>query len=158
MRKTFIAPNTVDREAHISGQWLDVTEIAKAEITSEDPNFPIEFALSPNKGPGWRAAVAGTQVIRIVFDEPRLLRRIMLVFSETEIERTHEFALRCSIGPDGPIREIIRQQWNFSPRGSTREIENYAVDLGPVQALELFINPDLTSPCSFASLDMLKIA
>jgi hypothetical protein len=31
------------------------------EVTSEDPNFPIESALAASQGPGWRAAEPGEQ-------------------------------------------------------------------------------------------------
>ena len=38
------------------------------EVTSEDPNFPIESALGSNDGQGWRASQGGEQQIRIIFD------------------------------------------------------------------------------------------
>jgi hypothetical protein len=65
------------------------------------------------------------QTIRLIFDEPQRLTRISLVFEETETERTQEFVLRWS--PDGgrSFREIVRQQWNFSPPKTIREIEEY---------------------------------
>ena len=40
----------------------------------------------------------------------------------------------------------MRQQWNFSPTGSTTEIEHYVVDLDAVSVLELAIRPDLRRP------------
>ncbi len=99
-------------------EWLELKRIAKVEITSEDPKFPMESALSFGKGCGWRAATIGTQVIRLIFDEPTDLRRIKLVFYEAETERTQQFTLRWACDPNDPSREIVRQQWNFSPRGS----------------------------------------
>jgi len=33
-------------------EWLELKRIAKAEIISEDPKFPIESALSAGKDPG----------------------------------------------------------------------------------------------------------
>jgi len=39
-------------------------------------------------GTGWRAAEKSAQIIRIVFDNPRTLRRIRLEFSEIGMERT----------------------------------------------------------------------
>lgn len=52
-----------------------------------------------------------------------------MVFQEDEQERTHEFVLRWS--PDGgqSYRETARQQYNFSPRGTTQELEDYTVEL-----------------------------
>ena len=96
MRKTLVDPATVHSELRTEQEWLDLEEVATVEVTSEDPNFPIESALAAREGPGWRAAERGKQIIRIVFDKPRPLRRIRLEFSETEIERTQEFTLRWS--------------------------------------------------------------
>jgi hypothetical protein len=125
---------------------------AKVEVTSEDPHFPIESALASGKGPGWRAADKGKQIIRIIFDEPRSLRRIRLEFAETEIERTQEFTLRWSAEPGGPFRDIVRRQWSFSPHGSTSEVEDYQVDLDSVHVLELALKPDLTPGKALATL------
>jgi hypothetical protein len=35
---------------------LELEQLAKVEVTSEDPNFPIESALVSGTEPGWRAA------------------------------------------------------------------------------------------------------
>src|SRR6266851_4039930 len=96
MRKTIINPDTINPRPHSQGEWLDLGEIATVEVTSEDPNFPIEFALTAREGSGWRAAARGKQMIRIVLDRPRPVRRIRLEFSETESQRTQEFTLRWS--------------------------------------------------------------
>ncbi len=57
MRKRII-PTAQQREhAHIpDADWLDLERLAEVEVTSEDPAHPIESALLPNGGPGWRAA------------------------------------------------------------------------------------------------------
>ena len=64
-------------------------------MTSEDPRFPIESVFS-NQGLGWRAGHTGDQQIRLIFDEPILVRRIQLRFHETATERTQEFTLGWS--------------------------------------------------------------
>src|SRR5713226_1543998 len=96
MRKRIINSDTIDLRPHSQEKWLDLEDVARVEVTSEDLNFPIEAALAAGKESGWRAAKKGTQIVRIVFDNPRTLRRIRLEFSETEIERTQEFTLRWS--------------------------------------------------------------
>jgi hypothetical protein len=101
---------------------------------------------------GWRAGEPGTQTIRLVFDTPQELRRISLVFEEDEIMRTQEFVLGSSSNPDGPLREIVRQQWNFSAPTSTREIEEYLVALSDVAILELTIVPDISGGTARTSL------
>jgi hypothetical protein len=59
---------------------------------------------------------------------------------------------------NGPFREIVRQQWNFNPRSSTIEVEDYKVDLHHVLALELIIDPDLGKNQAFAALAEWRIA
>ena len=132
--------------------WLDLEHIATVDVTSEDPSFPIESAIGSRHGPGWRASQAGEQQIRIIFDEPVSLHRIQLRFHEASSERTQEFILRWSPAAGGSTREIVRQQWNFSPTGSTTEIEDYVVDLDTVSILELAIHPDLNQRGALATL------
>ena len=96
MRKTIIRPVAINPPASPEEKWLNLDEIAAVEVTSEDPDFPIEFALTAGGGRGWRAAEPGEQLIRIVLNNPRLLRRIRLEFSESAVERTQEFTLRWS--------------------------------------------------------------
>jgi hypothetical protein len=119
MRKRQISPTTLSvppsRQA-----WLDVEHTALVEVTSEEDGYPIEFALQDTENRGWRAAKPGAQTIRLIFDKPQYLRRICLDFRDTENARTQEFVLRWS--PDGgdSFREIVRQQWNFSPPSQYR--------------------------------------
>ena len=79
-----------------------------------------------------------------------------IVFSfvsmKRRLERTQEFTLRWSPAAGGSAREIVRQQWNFSPTGSTTEIEDYVVDLDAVSVLELAIQPDLSRREAVATL------
>ena len=139
-------------------KWLDIAKLAVVEVTSEDDGFLIESALLPGDISGWRASGPGKQMIRLLFDNPQRLQRIRLNFEELEKDRTQEFVLRWS--PDGgqSYREIIRQQWNFSPEGTTSEIENYQVELPAVTILELSINPDISERNVFASLKELRLA
>jgi hypothetical protein len=155
MRKV-IKPDTVKVPPQSQDDWLDLEDIATVEVTSEDPLFPIESALA-GKGSGWRAAGPGKQVIRIVLDDPRPLRRIRLEFVENDVERTQEFTLRWSEA-GGPFREFVRQQWNFSPQGSTNEIEDYWVKLDKVSALELTLEPALAPNSAYATLAAWRVA
>jgi hypothetical protein len=159
MRKSFIAPATTLQSMPLPEQeWLDIDQVAKVEVTSEDPNFPVESALVSGKESGWRAATRGEQIIRVGFDKKRDLRRIRLEFSETETERTQEFTLRWSAEPDGPFSQIVRQQWTFSPQGSTSELEDYQVNLSGISVLELALKPDLTPGNAFGSLVRWRVA
>ena len=96
--------------------------------------------------------------MRLVFDRPQRVKRLHLEFHEDELERTQQFVLRWS--PDGgqSYREIVRQQYNFSPPATTSEREDYAVDLDGVTALELNIVPDISGGPARASLAQLRLA
>ena len=155
MRKRMIAQ--VAQDAPSDRDWLDLERLARVEVSSEESAYPIEAALLPRSGSGWRAAQAGAQTIRLVFDAPQRLRQIWLVFSEAEKERTQEFVLRWS--PDGgaSFQEILRQQWTFSPPETTREIEDYRVDLAGGTGLELSIVPDISGGEARASLEQMRL-
>ena len=137
--------------------WLNLDGIAEVEITSEDRAHPIEAAMQPGAGPGWRAEHGGEQIIRIVFDQPQRLQRIRLQFVEAAVERTQECLLRWSGDQGVSFRDIARQQWNFSPSGSTRELEDYQVDLSGVTVLELQIVPDQRGGDARASMAELRL-
>jgi hypothetical protein len=157
VRKRILTPSSPDQPREASG-WLDVEQVAEVELTSEDAAYPIESALRPGAGPGWRAAEAGRQVIRLRFDTPQRLRRIRLVFHEREAARTQEFALRWASDGEASYREVVRQQYNFSPPGTTSEIEDYTVELSGVSALELVIVPDVGGGEHRASLAEWRLA
>ena len=129
-----------------SEEWLNLEEIARVEVSSEDPKYPIESSFKHEESLGWRASQPGKQTIRLLFDEPKDLRRIWLRFSEPQVERTQQFTLRWTDSQTGPFREIVRQQWNFNPRGSTIEVEDYKVDLHHVLALELIVSVTPSTP------------
>lgn len=134
--------------------------------SSADARLPQNSASPPRPGlrivprapqpEGWRASEPGPHTIRVRFDRPTPIRRIHLEFSEPRVERLQEFTL--AVVAAGRRRHIVRQQWTFSPGGSTEEIEDYAVDLPAVTALELHINPDRYNDQAFASLQSLAIA
>ena len=68
-----------------------------------------------------------------------------------------EFVLSWSPGGEQHYREIMRQQYNFSPPNVTSEIEDYVVDLDGVAALELLLIPDISGGLACASLVQLRL-
>lgn len=156
MRKRILPPTPTS--AQVQKDWLDLERTATVEVTSEDEDFPIEGSLSLELRQGWRAAKPGTQTIRLVFYEPQKLKRILLVFEETEMTRTQEFVLRASSKAGGSFREVVRQQWNFSSPTSTQEIEEYSVEMSDIAILELTIVPDISGGEARASLKSLHLS
>src|SRR3954466_1579268 len=111
--------------------WLDLNELAHVDLTSEDEAYPIENALTGNAASGWRASGAGPQTIRVHFDKPQAIRLIHVRFVEKEQERSQEFLLTYLRNGE-PKREIVRQQWTFSPNGASEQVEDYRVNLTDV--------------------------
>jgi hypothetical protein len=159
MRKSIVSPSAV-ATTPISDLWRDLERIARVEISSEDEQFPIEHALGKKVTTGWRAAATGPQLIRLHFDEPLNIKRLQVHFVDKTAERSQEFAVYAGAGPE--LKEVVRQQWSFSPHGSTEEIEDYTVNLSGITTLELRIDPDRSHDPKqsqhYASLQSLKLA
>ena len=141
-----------------SGNWLNLENLVEVEISSEDAAHPIESALTPGAESGWRAAVSGKQTIRLVFNQPQRLRKILLSFVERSISRTQEYVLRWSADGGQSFHEIVRQQWNFNPQGANTETEEHQVELSGVNVLELIITPEIGGGDAVASLAHLRVA
>jgi hypothetical protein len=95
--------------------------------------------------------------VRLRFEKPQRVRRIQLQFAEDEFERTQQFVLRWSSNGGASYREIVRQQYNFSPPNSTNEWEDYRAELDGVTELELNIVPDISGGAARASLAQLNL-
>lgn len=159
MRKSIVSPSAV-AQTPISDLWRELERIARVEISSEDPQFPIEHALGKKVTTGWRAEATGPQLIRLHFDEPLNIKRLQLHFVDKTAERSQEFAVYAGAGSE--LKEVVRQQWSFSPHGSTEELEDYTVNLSGITTLELRIDPDRSHDPKqsqhYASLQSLKLA
>ncbi len=130
-------------------RWLNLQDV-EVELTSEDPNWPIEGALLPDRSSGWRASGPGPQTIRLTWRKPVRLSRVRLIFEEHAQSRTQEFVLRAFTVDGG--REIVRQQFTFSPPTTAVEREDYAASLEGVTGLELSIIPAIDGIDAVAAL------
>jgi hypothetical protein len=140
----------------VTEQWQKLQDDVEVELTSEDPERPIEGALLGEESGGWRAGGPGCQTITLTWPAPITIRRIKLVFEEHSQRRTQEFVVRASTS-DGR-REIVRQQFTFSPPGTTVEREEYATHLDGVSQLELEIIPAIDDGHAVATLREWRIA
>lgn len=156
MRKSVIGSGGSDPTVP-ADEWMDLERVARVEVSSEEPEHPVEAALIPGRGPGWRASRPGPQTIRLVFDGPRHVRRVRLRFVADAVPRTQEFVLRW-VGAASEPREVVRQQWNFAAGGSAEEVEDYRVDLPGVIELELAVTPDVSGGGTHASLAEMRVA
>jgi hypothetical protein len=150
--------NFAAEQSGLQSAGLNLERLAEVEVSSESAEHPIESALIRSGGRGWRAGEPGAQTIRIIFDHPVRLGRIRLKFDEHEQPRTQEFVLRWLPMGENTFREIVRQQYTFSPAGTNQEIEDYRVDLNDVSALELKIIPNISGGEAYASLAEMSLS
>jgi F5/8 type C domain-containing protein len=121
MQKTILGNQNQD-SGPFGDPWFGIDAIAGIGVTSEAEGASVESVFDLDSETGWRAENSGLQVIRITFGEPKTIRRIQLEFRESQFERTQEFTLHATAA-GGERTEVIRQQWTFSPQGSTQEVE-----------------------------------
>ena len=144
MRKQIIGEgHPTDRPADPSE--LNIAAIARALVSSEAAQHPIENAFDSRRGPGgsrWVAAEPGEQTLILAFDIPQTIRQISLEVEEDEVSRTQELLLAVSHDGGRTYRELVRQEFNFSPPGTTFERENWSVMTEQVTHLRLWMNPD----------------
>ena len=119
--------------------------VATVLVTSEAPEHPVGHAFDDRRGPGgtrWVAGDLGEQVLILAFDAPQAIRRVVLEVEEPEVARTQELQLAASHHGGRTYRELVRQEYNFSPPGTTFEREDWAVVAVGVTHLRLVIKPD----------------
>src|SRR5437879_4684459 len=124
---------------------INVTEVATVLVTSETADHPIDNVFDNRRGPGgsrWVAEEPGEQTLILAFDTPQIIHQTILEVEEPEVSRTQE--LRLSVSHDGgqTYRELRRQEYNFSPPGTTFEREDWAVLAEGVTHLQLWMKPD----------------
>jgi hypothetical protein len=62
-----------------------LNKAASVEASSEDENYPIEFALLGNENRGWRATEPGSQTIRLIFDTPPTIMSVSKVINNFRV-------------------------------------------------------------------------
>lgn len=122
---------------------LDVPAIATALCTSELENHPIEHMFDGRPDTRWVAAADGEQTLILAFDTAQVLRRVGLIIEERTERRTQELDLALSTDGGLTFREVIRQEFNFSPDGATIQRQDWQLPPGQhCTHLRLHIRPD----------------
>ena len=124
---------------------IDIAAVATVLVTSESPHHPVDHAFDGRRGPGashWIAGETGEQELILAFDAPQTIRQVGLEVEELEVSRTQELHLSASCDGGRTYRELLRQEYNFSPPGTTFEREDWAVTAEAVTHLRLWIEPD----------------
>ena len=156
MRKRILRP----AEAVRADPGLDVASLATVLVSSESEDYPIENAFDADRGPGgsyWQAGAAGAQTIVVEFDTPQALERVCLEIEERDTARRQELALETSCDGGETYREHVRQEYNFSPPGTTFEREEWRVPIQAVTHLRLRIVPEKSGGAARARLTSLAL-
>jgi hypothetical protein len=130
--------------AHGSGE-KDIAAIATVWVTSETADAPIDHVFDQSRGPGgscWVAAGPGEQRLILAFDTPQTIRTISLEIEEPEVSRTQVLHVSVSSDRGQTYQELRRQEYTFSPPGTTFEREEWAVTADGVTHFQLVITPD----------------
>jgi hypothetical protein len=143
LRKLIIKPHPATPDA-TTGE-IDIATVATVQVTSEAPEHPIDHAFDEHRGQGgtrWVAGELGEQTVILAFDAPQTINQILLEVEELEVLRTQELQLCLSCDGGRTYRELLRQEFNFSPAGTTFEREKWTVSAQGVTHLRLVIKPD----------------
>jgi len=138
----------------------DIAALATVLVTSETADHPIDNVFDTRCGPGgrcWMAATPGEQILILAFDTAQTIRRVSLEVEELEVSRTQELELSVSSDGGQTYRELRRQEYTFSPPGTTFEREDWAVTAEGITHLQLRIKPDKGGKPYRATLTSLAI-
>jgi hypothetical protein len=130
---------------------IDIATVATVFVTSESHDHPVDYAFDGRGGRGgsyWVAGENGEQTIILAFDAPQKIHQVLLEVEELGVARTQELQLAVSRDGGQTYRELVRQEYNFSPPSTTFEREDWTVAIEPVTHLRLWIKPDKSgNPC-----------
>lgn len=127
------------------GRILDLLNNAEVIITSEDESHPVDNLVDGSRGRGssqWLAGTSGQQVLIFKFDTPQHIAEIVYEIEETKDTRTQEILIEASSGAGEKYRELVRQEYNFSPAGSTFQKEIVTVNIPGITNIKMTIKPD----------------
>ena len=160
MLRKQIVPKRSGESIFFEGQ-LSIPDVATVQVTSEEADHPIDNAFDHNRGPGasrWIAEEPGEQTLILLFDSPQTIRRIGLEVEELSVSRTQELSVSVSSDGGRTYRELVRQEFNFSPPGTSFERELWSVSATAVTHLRLAIRPDKGGRVGRATLTALALA
>jgi hypothetical protein len=158
MRKHILKPGPPTSAS--TPEELDVATLATVAVTSEAADHPVENAFDQRRGPGgsrWVAATPGEQTLILAFDAPQNIRQVSIEVEETQNSRTQELHLAVSHDGGKTYREVLRQEFTFSPSGTTFEREEWTVAADQVTHLRLGLKPDKGGGPCLASLTALSL-
>ncbi len=138
----------------------DIAAVATVLVTSEAPDHPVEHLFDGRDGRGgtrWTASSEGEQTLVLAFDAPQSVREVSLETEEPHASRTQVLTLSLSQDGGRTYREVLRQEFTFSPPGTTFERERWSVRADGVTHLRVVIRPDKGDGPGRATLTSLAV-
>jgi hypothetical protein len=147
-------------EAALKADAKDIASIATVLVTSESPDHPVDHLFDAKSGRGgtrWMAAADGEQTVIVAFDTPQVIREVSLETEELATSRTQALVLSLSRDGGRTYREVLRQEFTFSPPDTTFERENWTVPADGVTHVRVVVQPDKGNAPRRATLTSLTI-
>ena len=148
--------STVDET---SGE-IDISRHATLAYSSEDPNHPLEHLIDGRCGPGatrWASARPNaTERIVLEFDHPQRISRLVYEVEESGRARTQQVRVEVSADDGRTYRQVLAQDYTFSPQGATFQHEDLRLELPAITRLRLTIVPNKDGS-GVASLTSLRL-
>jgi F5/8 type C domain len=139
---------------------VDIAICATIAYSSEDPAHPVEHLLDGRSGPGatrWISAHPDViEQIVVEFDQPQTISRLVYEVEEAVRERTQEVRVEFSDDGGRTYRQILVQEYTFSPGGATYQREDQRLNLRQVSHLRLTIVPNKNGSGT-ATLTLLRL-
>jgi hypothetical protein len=157
LRKQILHTGSVKPAYH---DGISIQDVATVFVTSEAVDHPVDHICDGHHGRGatrWIAGEPGEQVIVLAFDSPQDLHKVSLEIEEPNVSRTQELTLALSFDGGQTYREVLRQEYNFSPPGTTFERETWVVPARAVTHLRLCIKPDKSNHPAYATITSLVL-
>lgn len=125
---------------------VDIASCATLVYSSENPAHPINHLLDGRRGPGatrWASARSDvTEQILLEFDTPQAISLLAYEVEETMCERTQEVRVEVSEDEGRTYRQVLVQEYTFSPARATYQREEQRLNLRHATHLLLSIVPN----------------
>ena len=160
MLRKQVIPKRSDESASFEGE-IPIADVATVQVTSEQADHPIDNVFDRSRGPGgsrWVADGPGEQTVILLFDSPQTIRKIGLEVEELAVSRTQELSVSVSTDGGRIYRELVRQEFNFSPPGTSFEREVWSASARAVTHLRVDIKPDKGGRVGRATLTSLTLS
>ena len=139
---------------------IDIASHAILAYSSEDPNHPLEHLIDRHSGRGgtrWASARPdATERIVLEFDHSQRISRLVYEVEECWQERTQEVRVEVSSDHGRSYRQVLVQEYTFSPQGAIFQHEELRLELPAVTHLSLTIVPN-KSGSGVATLTALRL-